>query len=155
MKKLLVGLLVAFVAQGSLLQGTEHLNRLYKESLIRKTCTSLMYQNILNSYEVNDACKFLNDQYAFFKQNSEIDEDVKTAAKSQKRDEYLNKAAKASLNNRSLDFAVLNSIDTILPQASQTCKRIEFNELLNLKFNLAKGQLERENERASKEKDWL
>lgn len=155
MKKILALILIAFIAQGSLLQSTEHLNRLYKESLIRKTCTSWMYQNVWNSYEVNDACKFLNDQYAFFKQDSEIDEDVKTAAKSQKRDEYLNKVAKASLANRSLDFAILNSIDTILPQASQTCKDIEFNELLNLKFNLAKRQLERETERASKEKGWL
>jgi hypothetical protein len=141
MKKVLVVLSIAFVTQGSLLLGSDRLEKLYLTSPVRKTCTDPLNRYVWNTREQNDACEELRAQYDFEKKRSYNRYPDLKYVENDSRETSRNKSFQYIesdfFNDALLDTGTWDLIGKILPNATAEQKRIELEELARLKFNLA------------------
>jgi hypothetical protein len=145
MKKVLSLLSIVFVAQGSLLLGVDHLEKLYFNSPLRATCTDWSHQHVWNTQEQNDACDRLRRQYDFIKEQSAIEHFKSVENDIERRDKRLTKIEMDFYRNALLPYkATWNLIGKILPKADAEQKRIELEELAILKFELANEKRQQE-----------
>src|SRR6266404_6266100 len=151
MKKILVGLLISFVAHGALYaehldeqlerlrlsfhpsQGiNKYLEKLDNTSPLRKVCTDLSYQLVWNSTDVNNACNYLNNQYKFY---GDAFGHATNAAKKQSKNDYIAQTDRDCFENaKPLDRESWECINIILPQENEAVQRKEYEKLQYLKL---------------------